>query len=282
MISAVICVRDGARWLTEAIASVLRHEGPPLEVLIIDDGSRDETPAILRGLSDQRVRVLINETPLGPFASANRGLEAARGAFIARLDADDRCAPGRFSRQLAEFERRPSLSLLGTGCTRIDANGATLGVQRVPRGAELFLRAALEPPFVHSSVMWRASAGLRYAPELSIGGDFELWSRALCSLEADNLDEPLVDYREWQGSLSARRRDAQTAMHDASSWRFVSTRWPQLAARLPEHRALRRWAAGEQSAPDSFIAELLAASGGSRSTLEAPLGTFGQPRIAQR
>lgn len=281
LISVVMCVRDGQRWLREAIDSVLSST-VPLELLVIDDASTDETPRLLRAVQSARVRVLTNDTPLGPFASANRGLEVASAPFIARLDADDVCVPGRFERQLHELERRPALSLLGTACTRIDTEGRELGPQRVPTGPDVALRATLEPPFVHSSVMWRATTGLRYAPELSIGGDFELWARALTRLEADNLDAPLVRYREWQGSLSARRRDAQMAMHDAVSWRFLSTRWPELGAMLPQHRALRRWAAGEGPPPHELIDALVSASGGARATLEAPLGTLGQPRVASR
>jgi glycosyltransferase involved in cell wall biosynthesis len=280
----VLCVRDGERFLAQALASVLAQTEADLELLVVDDGSLDGTAAVLARCTDPRLRVLRHHTPLGPFASANLALALAQGEFIARLDADDVAAPHRLARQLAEFERRPSLQLLGSACRRIDAAGAVLGAQRVPRGDDLLLRCVLQPPFVHSSVMWRAAARLSYANEVQVGGDYELWARALLVHEADNLDEPLVDYREWQGSLSARRRDAQVAMHDAASWRFLSSRWPAMAGALEAHRALRRWAEGAAGPPPpeakDLIAALAAASGGDEATLCAPLGTLGQPRVS--
>lgn len=285
LVSVVLCVRDGGRFLGQALASVLAQTLGELELLVVDDASTDDTPALLDRMWDARLRVLRHQTSLGPFASANLALAAARGRFIARLDADDVCAPERLARQVAEFERRPSLTLLGSACRRIDAEGAVLGLQRVPRGADLLLRCVVQPPFVHSSVMWRAEAGLAYARELQVGGDYELWGRALLKHQADNLDEPLVDYREWNGSLSAVRRDAQLAMHDATSWRFLAARWPALEGMLEPHRALRRWAERakeDEPAPAEvvgLIEALVAASGGQDETLRAPLGTLGQPRV---
>jgi len=286
LISTVLCVRDGAQFVREAVVTVLTQTVRDLELLVVDDGSTDATPLVLRSLEDPRLRVFRHETPVGPFAAANEALARARGVFIARLDADDLCEPTPFERQLAEFERRPELGLLGSACTRIDAEGRVLGQQAVPRGADVLARCAVDPPFVHSSVMWRTSLGLAYAPELLIGGDFELWSRALVHHEADNLDEPLVKYREWAGSLSALRRDAQRAMHDAVSWRFVSARWPALAGLLSEHRALRAWALRTSDAPCPpeavrFIDALSEASGANRATLLAVSGTLGQPRVHQ-
>ena len=285
-VSVVICVRDGAAFLDAALDSVL-SEAAVLEVLVVNDASSDDTRSLLARRADSRLRVFHNDTPLGPFASANLALEHATGAFIARLDADDVSRPGRFEAQLATFAARPSLGILGTGCRRLDASGGVLGVQAVPAGREVILRAAVDPPFVHSSVMWRASLGLRYASELTIGGDYELWSRALLEVEADNLPEPLVDYRAWSGSLSSRRRDAQTAIYDAVSWRFASRKWALPAERLPAHRALRAWGqrseAGEplrDAGALSLLEELARVSGGDAATLRAPLGTLGQPRLA--
>jgi glycosyltransferase involved in cell wall biosynthesis len=288
LVSVVISVRDGERFLPEAVRSVLGQTLESLELLVVDDASTDQTAAQLGALRDPRVRVLRHSTQRGPFASANLALSLARGQFIARLDADDVCAPERLARQVAEFERRPQVQVLGSACRRIDAHGNELGFQKVPRGSDVLLRCVLQPPFVHSSVMWRACANLAYASDLLVGGDYELWGRALLKLEADNLEESLVDYREWPGSLSAVRRAAQEAMHDAVSWRFLAARWPELSGTLESHRALRRWAARaveQEPAPrdvKALVEALVAASGGREDTLFAPLGTLGQPRIELR
>ncbi len=285
VVSVVLCVRDGERFISRAVDSVLAQTMDALELLVVDDGSTDGTAALLEQVDDSRLRIVRNTSPLGPFVSANRALTSAKGRFIARLDADDVCAPNRLARQLEEFERRPSLQLLGSACRRIDAHGAVLGLQRVPRGPDVLLRAVLQPPFVHSSTMWRATAGLSYAADLQVGGDCELWSRALLTHEADNLEEPLVDYREWQGSLSARRREAQVAVHDAASWRFLAARWPSLSTQRQAHRALRLWAERTvEAAPvpteaEALIRALVTLNGGAAETLHARLGSLGQPRV---
>ena len=92
-------------------------------------------------------------------------------------------------------------------------------------------------------------------------------------------------YREWPGSLSAVRRDAQRAMHDAASWRFVSARWPDLSERLAEHRALRAWALRATEFPcpaeaERLIDALARLSGADAATLRAPSGALGQPRVS--
>lgn len=285
VISTVLCVRNGASFVREAVVTVLTQTVGDVELLVVDDGSTDATPEVLRGLTDPRLQVIRHERSVGPFAAANVALTQARGLFIARLDADDLCEPTRFERQLTEFERRPALGILGTACTRIDAGGRAIARQSVPRGADLLARCAIDPPLVHSSVMWRASLGLRYAADVSIGGDFELWSRAFLEHEVENLDEPLVRYREWAGSLSAVRRDAQREMHDGVSWRFVRARWPELAGLEAAHRSLRAWS--HRSAVDApcppeaaqFIDALVRVSGATPDTLHARSGSLGQPRV---
>lgn len=283
LISVVVCVRDGARWLAPALRSVLEQTHSHLELVVVDDGSRDETPTILSSEKDPRLVVRTLPESRGPFVAANLGLALAQGEFLARLDADDLAFPSRLQTQLAAFRARPELGLVGTACTRLDESGESLGAQQVPFGADVALRAALQPPFVHSSVMWRRALGLRYDESLTVGGDAELWSRALLEVPADNVPQPLVGYREWAGSLSTTRRAAQAAVHAQVAWMFVSTRWPKLARFESEHRALRTWAARATHVPmpselRPFIDALLTESGGRAETLHAPLGTLGQPR----
>lgn len=92
--SVIMPVRNGERFIAEAVASVLRQLGPDDELVVIDDGSTDGTRALLARLQDQRIRV-IEGTGRGVSSARNIGLAAATGAFIAFLDHDDLWPPGR-------------------------------------------------------------------------------------------------------------------------------------------------------------------------------------------
>jgi glycosyltransferase involved in cell wall biosynthesis len=106
-VSFVIPVRDGAKYLSECIESVLRQTVQPYEVIVVDDGSQDESAVIAESFGDA-VRCLRRE-PAGQSAARNHGVEASRGDFIAFLDADDLAVPHRLERQMARFAARPEL-----------------------------------------------------------------------------------------------------------------------------------------------------------------------------
>ena len=90
------------RWalLSRALASVLEQEDVTLEVVVVDEGSTDETPERLAALTDERVRALRNDSPTGVANARNRGISAARGEWVAFLDDDDFWAPTKLRAQL--------------------------------------------------------------------------------------------------------------------------------------------------------------------------------------
>src|SRR5262245_25648773 len=104
-ISVVLPVRDAQAYLPQAIDSILRQTLTNFELVAIDDGSHDASPAILRdyGQRDPRVRVVIRP-PRGLVATLNEGLSLARAPLVARMDADDIALPGRFHVQHRAFE----------------------------------------------------------------------------------------------------------------------------------------------------------------------------------
>ena len=108
-ITCVIPVYNGARYLDEALDSVLAQDVDGLDIVIVDDGSTDDTPAVLDGYGD-RLRV-IRQDNAGPAAARNRGVEAATGTYVCFQDADDLWVPGRLQRQLAIFDERPATDL---------------------------------------------------------------------------------------------------------------------------------------------------------------------------
>jgi glycosyltransferase involved in cell wall biosynthesis len=197
LVSVVMPVRNGARWLDEAIDSIARQTLSDLELLIVDDGSTDETPQILDDWShrDSRIRVL-RQTDCGLAAALNYGLAEARGRYLARLDADDCAMPARLERQVGVLQQNPSIGLLGSWAERIDEYGrpqAQLKPETQPdKLADIIGRAN---PFVHSSVMLRPEiardlGGYRAAFEAA--EDYDLWLRMSEITRLGNIGEPAV------------------------------------------------------------------------------------------
>ena len=112
LISCIVPVYNGERFLSQALDSVLAQTYRPLEVLLSDDGSTDRTPEIAARYS-KRVRYLRNPNA-GPGAARNRGLELAQGGFVAFLDADDLWHPEKLRRQMGQFQENPDLDVCVT------------------------------------------------------------------------------------------------------------------------------------------------------------------------
>jgi glycosyltransferase involved in cell wall biosynthesis len=220
VVSVVLPCFDAERLLPAALDSILGQTYRDLEVITLDDGSRDGTREILRAYEgrDRRVRVLVNETNLGLIRTLNRGIVEARGAFIARMDADDVAAPQRVERQMQLLERRPDVAVVGTGGDLIDEGGRILGPAvlrcREPMGARFL--ALFATPIAHASMLARTDVLKRYpyrlADECLHAEDYDLFARMLADgVGFCNLDEPLHQSRIRPGSVSFRHERVQTA-----------------------------------------------------------------------
>lgn len=108
-ISCVIPVFNGADYLAESLESVLSQTHPPFEVIVVDDGSTDSTPAVAQAYGS-RIRY-VRQDNAGPAAARNRGVELSLGELVAFQDADDLWHPTKLARQVARFVARPELDL---------------------------------------------------------------------------------------------------------------------------------------------------------------------------
>lgn len=216
-LSVLLPVRDGARFLREALASVLAQTLQDFELLVVDDGSTDETPAILASIGDARLRVVRQER-LGLVAALNRAIADARAPLLARMDADDVALPERFERQAAYLDTRPPAALVVPGVEAIDEDGRPGATLVLPDDdAALRRRLLLRNPFTHGSVVVRAEAVALaggYRTEYGANEDYDLWRRIAREWELGAISETLYRYREHPAAVTRDRVEERTANRD--------------------------------------------------------------------
>jgi len=210
-ISAVIPVFNGAPYVATAVESALAQIGVDLEVIVVDDGSTDETPAVLRSFG-QQIRVVRQENR-GLAAARNSGIRASRAEYLAFLDSDDSWEPSKSRKQLDYMEATPDCGLVFCDVHRMDESGKRFGIffgdriRDVPTGN--CLEQLLMGNFViMPAVMLRRSvldfAGL-FNETLPAVEDYDMWLRIAAASRIGLVPEPLASYREWPGQMSKNR-----------------------------------------------------------------------------
>lgn len=243
VVTVLMSVFNDLQFLPLAISSILEQTWDDLELLIIDDGSTDGCVDFLVSIHDPRLRVLHNERNVGLTLSLRRGIELARGLYIARMDADDIALPQRLAKQVAFMEGHPSVGLLGSACWLIDREGRTLGRRFVlPGNLQIRWQSLLTNPFLHPTVMVRRDVlvrnALNYDEAFRQAQDYDLWTRMLRHTQGANLEEPLIRYRLRDG-ITATHRSAQLLSHDAIAWRTIQGEMPGFAITREQVSQLR-------------------------------------------
>lgn len=199
-VSVLMSAFNAESYLSEAVDSVINQTFTDFEFIIVDDGSTDNTSKILDGFKDQRIVRLKNEKNIGLASSLNLALSAARGEFLARMDADDISTPNRFLNQVEYLEKNPDIAVLGTFMKQIDMEGNTIGVLSAPCDHELIRwKMLFETAVFHATVMMRKKDVDRvggYDPNFRHIEDAELWSRMINIVRFSNLNEALY-VRRW-------------------------------------------------------------------------------------
>ena len=214
LITCVIATHNYGRFVGRAIRSVLGQEGLPagcLEVLVVDDGSTDDTPAVLSSFGD--AITTLRQENAGPAVATNRAIRAARGHYIALLDADDEWLPAKLSRQLELFERRPEVALVHGNMELIDDEGNVIHPSLIEKISRLqasgrVLGRLLEGNQVQTTLMMRTDAANSLPPAPSWVGCRDWWIAAHVAAkhEIDAIHEPIARYRMHGANLSQNDR----------------------------------------------------------------------------
>jgi glycosyltransferase involved in cell wall biosynthesis len=251
-ISVVMPVWNAEPTLAGAVESVLAQTEPDWELIAVDDGSTDASLTLLDTAARRDFRIRVLPGPhRGVVAALNRGLAAARGRLVARMDADDVALPARLARQRDHLDAHPDVGVVATrvifgGDARRSAGYArhVAWTNTLLSHDAIALGAFIDSPVAHPSVMFRSELVDRlggYA-EGDFPEDYELWLRWLDrGVPFDKLDEPLLVWRDTLGRLSRTDPRYSPAAFSRVKARYLA-RW--LARHNPHHPAVTVWGAG--------------------------------------
>jgi len=204
-ISVLMSAYNNDSYLKPSINSILNQSFANFELILIDDGSADQSLAIMQNLAvaDSRVKILRNPENRGLTKSLNQGLKIAQGKYIGREDADDLSRPERLKTQYEYLEKHPEIFLSGSSAILIDEKGKTIGnyfKKNNPEKLEKILKR--HNHILHSSIMFR-NQNIFYREKFYFSQDYDLYLRLLSNgKKITNLAQTLIQYRCHRSSLS--------------------------------------------------------------------------------
>ena len=191
------------KHLREAIESILNQTFSDFEFLIINDGSKNNAQEVILSYKDDRINYVLNEHNLGLIDSLNKGIELAKGEYIARFDSDDISLSQRLQKQVEYMDTHPEVGLLGTQFESFPKKRVSSGLSDNKLIKEALLVSSNQ--LGHPTVMMRKSVlneyNIRYDKEALYMEDYKMWLDMAEHTEIANLDEVLLNYRRHGGSI---------------------------------------------------------------------------------
>ena len=209
LISVIMPVYNSAASLAAAARSILRQTARDLELIIIDDGSADDSFAAAQRLADPRIRLFRNERNIGASQTRNRGIELAQGAFLAPMDADDVCRPRRLELTWRYLEAHPEVGACGGWGKWIGwgPRSFVLSLPTEPEAVRAYMLCGA--PYHHDALLFRKSVldehHVRYPEAWHAADDYELFRSLIAVAPVANLPRVLVDYYCSPGGITHRR-----------------------------------------------------------------------------
>jgi len=199
------------KYLADTINSVLHQPYTDYEMLIIDDGSTDNTEHVIKSIKDQRIVYLKNNKNLGIVKTLNKGIKLAKGKYIARMDADDLMLGNRLQLQVDFLEQNPDYGMVGGWYQVMDENGQFKKSIPLPTDSELLKIGLLfSNQFAHPAVTMRSTLlrDLKYKQDFIYCEDFDLWTRFAEISNIANLPYYFLSYR-WYANNSCHRKQSE-------------------------------------------------------------------------
>lgn len=212
-LSIVVPMYNSEKYLGDALKSLLEQTFRDFELILIDDKSTDATVSIAKSYDDPRIKLYLNEVNFGAGATRNRGIDYAKGEYIAFADSDDIMFPERLAKQVAFLDAHPDVDVCGAGSHITTEQLEVLRSWKCPVSHEqIDVDMMFGCPINQSVVVMRRKSLLdsevRYIKG-NFAEDYEFWSRAVKSLRCHNLDDILMLYRSSPTQLSTGSLDKQ-------------------------------------------------------------------------
>jgi len=236
-VSVLMPVHNGGHFLRPALESLSIQTFADFEILVVNDGSTDDTANQLAAWPDPRLRVLTFPVNRGEAAARNHGLAAARGRYIALLDSDDLAYPTRLAAQVSHLDAHPAIGLLGADCDIISAEPGPHAPIDSPRtDADLRWQSVFGHAFVHSMLLFRrelfSEHGVAYSTEFPVATDYDWFTRALAVTRAATYPARLGAYRRHATSFMRRHAEALPAALATLAHRHLGRELPALAGHI--------------------------------------------------
>jgi glycosyltransferase involved in cell wall biosynthesis len=217
LVSVLMSVYNGERYIRESIDSVLGQSYENFELLVIDDCSTDSTTRIVKGFQDRRVRLIRNKKNIGSYPSLNVGIRSSAGELIAINDADDISLPFRLQMQVQKLVGDPNLLMCGSYYHIIGEKGDYLDTIAIGgvRYEDLYLDLHFMNYIDHSTVMMRKDVVTRlggYDTSRPHVRDYELWNRFAAAGKIAMVRVPLVLWRHHGTSVTVSKVDFQNRL----------------------------------------------------------------------
>lgn len=214
LVSVILPAYNASNYIREAIESILNQTYNNFELIIINDGSTDNTLRIINTYDDSRIKLINNERNKGLIYSLNRGIDVSRGEFIARMDADDISHPFRFAKQIKVMNQNSDIVVCGTYINYFGASKGRFSRCHPNQHNEDIKKSLLvRCAFAHPTVMIRASIlkknGIKYDENFRSCEDYKLWIDLASYGNFINIPIPLLNYRVSNNQISSQYRTEQ-------------------------------------------------------------------------
>lgn len=198
LVSVILPAYNAEKYITESVLSILNQSYNNLELIIVNDGSVDNTEKLVLELAqfDERIK-LISTKNQGVASALNVGISISNGSYIARMDSDDIALESRIETQVSFLMQNPSVGIVGSLASIIDENGSDLKIISCkPKSHNCLVWSMLfSNPFIHPTVMMRADLAKNILYRKTPSEDYDFWVRAAFEARFHNIQEVLLKYR---------------------------------------------------------------------------------------
>jgi glycosyltransferase involved in cell wall biosynthesis len=205
MISVILPAYNASNFIAESINSILNQTYEDFELIIVNDGSKDQTEEIVNSFKDSRIKLVNNDSNMGIVFSLNKAIAISKGKFIARMDSDDIAMEGRLAKQI-EYLHNNNLEICGCSIKTFGSMKKTITYPELIEDVRFF--SIFGSPLAHPTVLGYANLFKKYFYNNVVAEDYDLWSRMLIDgVRIGSMQDSLLNYRVHPGQITLDKSD---------------------------------------------------------------------------